>query len=219
MIAAFSTGFAQLSDPAARRVIWLGLFASLAVFAVLWTAIGFLLANTALIAWGWLETLADLLGWLATGIFSWFLFPAVISAVILFMLDDIAKAVEARHYPHLPPAQGAPLAQTVVDAAKFLFVAVLLNLVLLVFLFVPPLFPFVFYGMNGYLLSREYFEMVALRRVPSIEARTLRKAHRGRLFLSGVAIAFLLTVPVVNLLAPIVATAAMVHMFESWRGA
>jgi len=219
MIAAFSKGFEQLSDPAARRVIWLGLFAALAVFAALWTAVGLLLANTALIAWGWLESLADLLGWLATGVFTWFLFPVVISAVILFMLDDIAKAVEARHYPHLPPPLGLALPRIVIDAIKFLAIAIALNMVLLVFLLIPPLFPFVFYGVNGYLLSREYFEMVASRRVSSLEARTLRKAHQGRLFISGVAIAFLLTVPVVNLLAPIVATAAMVHMFESWRGA
>ncbi len=45
----------------------------------------------------------------------------------------------------------------------------------------------------------------------------MRKAHRGTLFLSGVVIAFLMTVPVVNLLAPVIATAAMVHLFEAWR--
>ncbi|HIC29274.1 MAG TPA: hypothetical protein EYO85_07535 [Rhodospirillales bacterium] len=100
----------------------------------------------------------------------------------------------------------------------YLGVLIVLNLFLLVFLLIPPLFPFVFYTVNGYLLGREYFELVALRRIGPEEARRLRKAHRGKLFLTGVIMALLLTLPVVNLLAPVVITAAMVHLFEDWRG-
>jgi uncharacterized protein involved in cysteine biosynthesis len=108
--------------------------------------------------------------------------------------------------------------ETVVSSLKFLGVMVVLNILMLPFLFLGPLFPFVFYAVNGYLLSREYFELVAFRRVGPAEARALRKAHQGALFVSGVVTAFLLTVPVVNLLAPIVAVAATVHLFQRWRG-
>ena len=94
---------------------------------------------------------------------------------------------------------------------------VVLNLVMLVFLLIPPLFPFVFYGVNGYLLGREFFELVALRRIGLEEVRNLRKAHRGRLFLAGIVIAFLFTVPGLNLVAPVIATAVMVHLFEDFR--
>ena len=91
---------------------------------------------------------------------------------------------------------------------RYLGVMIVLNLVLLVFLFFPPLFPFVFYAVNGYLLSREYFELVASRRAGADEIRELRKAHRGQLFVAGVIVALLLTTPGINLLAPVVATAA-----------
>jgi uncharacterized protein involved in cysteine biosynthesis len=37
------------------------------------------------------------------------------------------------------------------------------------------------------------------------------------MFLAGLVTAFLLTVPFVNLVAPIIGTAAMVHLFEAWR--
>ena len=94
-----------------------------------------------------------------------------------------------------------------------------LNIVLLPFLLIPPVFPFVFYGVNGYLLGREYFELVALRRLGAREARALRLARRGPLILAGALVAVLLTIPVVNLVAPVVATAAMVHLFEAWRRA
>ncbi|HSO43189.1 MAG TPA: EI24 domain-containing protein, partial [Rhodospirillales bacterium] len=67
--------------------------------------------------------------------------------------------------------------------------------------------------------SREYFEVVAARRMSAPAAREIRRKHMRRLFLAGLVVAFLLTVPIVNLLAPIVGTAAMVHIFHRLRGA
>ncbi len=217
MLHAFSKGLSQLGDPQIRKVIWFSIAAAGSVFTVLWLAVGALLGATTVFTSGWLEWVVDLLGGLATLVFTWFLFPAVISAVIGIFLEDIAEAVEARHYPALPPAAGLPVAKAVMTVTAYLGIMIALNMVLLIFLLLPPLFPFVFYAVNGYLLGREYFELVALRRTGPEEARRLRKAHRGKLFLAGVATALLLTIPVVNLLAPVVVTAAMVHLFENWR--
>jgi len=207
----------QLGDAACRRVVVRSVALSVAVFMGLWLSVGFLLANTALFAVGWLEAALDLLGGLATAVVTWLLFPAVVSAVIGLFLEDIAGAVETRHFPHLPKSQGAPVAEQIAAALKFLAVMIALNIVMLPFLLLGPLFPFVFYAVNGYLLAREYFELVALRRLPAADARALRKEGGLKLFAAGFVIAFGLTVPVVNLLAPIVATAWMVHMFEGLR--
>ncbi len=217
MLGAFFKAIGQLGDPAFRRVVWTGLGISLGVFAGLWAAVGYGLANTALFESGWLEALADVAGGLTALVLTWLLFPGVVSVVIAVLLDAVVRAVEARHYPHLPEAPGAGVAATVFTAAKFLGALVVLNMAALRFLLVPPVFPFVFYAVNGYLLGREYFELVALRRAGNAETRALRKAHRGQLFLAGLVIALLLTVPVVNLLAPVTATAVMVHLFELWR--
>ena len=217
MIKAFIKAAQQISDPRARRVVWIALLAAAGVFIALWALIGFLLANTALFTIGWLETAIDLLGGLATGVLTWLLFPATISAVIGLFLEDIASAVEERHYPKLGPAHGTEFSDTVITTLKFLGIMLVLNILMLPFLLTGPLFPFVFYSVNGYLLSREYFELVALRRVTSLEAQALRKRNALKLFLTGVLVAFLLTVPIVNLLAPIIATGMMVHLFEDFR--
>ena len=217
MIAAFLKAIDQISDRSTRRVVWISLGFTLAVFIGLMLVVMFLLSSTALFSWGWLETIVDFLGWLAALVITWFLFPGVAGAFTGLMLDRVADAVEARHYPGLPPIKGASFSEALLSAAKFLVIMIFLNIFLLAFLIIPPLFPFVFYGVNGYLLSREYFAMVALRRVGLAEAERLRRAHRGQLFFSGVLIALMLTIPVVNLLAPIVATAAMIHLFEGWR--
>ncbi len=219
VIRAFLKAVGQLGDRAIRRAVWISLGLGAGVMAGLWAAIGYILTSTRLFQTGWLETAVDLLGGAATVVFTWLLFPAVVSAFIGLHVEGITRAVEARHYPGLPPAPGESLASSILTAARFSGLLVVLNLVALIFLVLPPLFPFVFLGLNGYLLSREYFELVAHRRIRADEARALRKAHRARLFAAGVVIAFLLTVPGVNLLAPVVATAAMVHLFEAWRGA
>jgi uncharacterized protein involved in cysteine biosynthesis len=77
----------------------------------------------------------------------------------------------------------------------------------------------VFYGLNGYLLGREYFETVALRRLDPKRASELRRREKWRVFLAGVIITLLLTVPFLNLIAPVIATAFMLHLFESVRRA
>ena len=219
VIRAFIKAVGQLSDRATRRVLWISLGLSATVMAGLWAAIGYLLTRTQVFQTGWLETVVDLLGGAAAVVFTWLLFPAVISAFIALNVEGIARAVEARHYPGLPPAPGQSPASSILTGLRFSALLIALNLIALVFLVVPPLFPFVFLGLNGYLLSREYFELVAHRRIRPEEARGLRRAHRVRLFAFGVVIAALLAVPGVNLLAPVVATAAMVHLFEAWYGA
>ena len=216
MISAFIKAAQQISDPRARRVIWFALAAAAGVFVLLWVVIGFLLANTALFSIGWLETAIDWLGGLATGVLTWLLFPAAISAVIGFFLEEIASAVEDRHYPHLSQAHGLNFSDTVLTTLRFLGIMLALNILMLPLLLTGPLFPFVFYSVNGYLLGREYFELVALRRMSPTEATALRKQNAFKLFLTGALIAFLLTVPIINLLAPIIATGMMVHLFESF---
>ena len=92
---------------------------------------------------------------------------------------------------------------------------VVVNICLLIFLLIPPVFPFVFYAANGYLLGREYFELVALRRVQPQDAKRLRRENRREIFVSGVVVALLLTVPVVNLAAPVIGVAVMAHLFAA----
>lgn len=217
MFSALAKAVGQLSDPKARGVLWKSMGLSIIVFIGLWWAIGYFLASTALVGWLWLDTIFDVLGWIATLLVTILLFPSVMSGLIGVLLEDVAVSVEARHYPLLPAVKGISVVDIATTTLRFMAVMIILNLLLLPFLLLPPVFPFVFYSVNGYLLSREYFELVAVRRVASAEAREIRKAHRGALFLSGVVIAFLMTVPVVNLLAPIIATATMVHLFEAWR--
>ena len=167
---------------------------------------------------------SDLLEWATLAgilIASFLLFPAVVGLVLGVFLEEVAGAVERRHYPGLPAPRPQPVVAAIGGAAGFAATAILLNLLALplylVLLFIPPFNLFVFYGLNGYLFGREYFELVAVRRLDPAAVRRLRRTYRGRLLLAGMIIALLLTLPLINLIAPIIATGFMVHVFEDLR--
>jgi CysZ protein len=217
MLTALFKAIGQLGDPAIRRVLWISLGLSLLTFVLLWAGVGYLLTQTTFFQIGWLDTAIDVLGGFATLALSWLLFPAVVSTTTGFFLEGVAEAVERRHYPDLPPVRSQPLEEVLSSIIKFFGVTLLLNLIMLPFLMIPPLFPFVFYSVNGYLLGREYFDLVAVRRLDPPRARSLRRRHWRTVFTAGVLIVFLLTIPIVNLLAPLIGTAVMVHVFERIR--
>jgi uncharacterized protein involved in cysteine biosynthesis len=217
MVAAFFRAFAQLTDPRIVRLLAVAVLLAVLVFALLWGGIAWLLASTALAKWHWVDRLLELFGGFAALGLCWFLFPAVVSALIGFFLGAAANAVEARHYPALPPAPGLPVLASLLVSLRFLVVTLVLDLLLLPCLWIPVLFPWVWWAVNGYLIGRAYFELAALRRLHVDMARVLRRRHRLRVFAAGLLIAGLLLVPVLNLLAPVIATMAMVHLVERWR--
>lgn len=214
LISAAMKGLGNFSNPRVRLVFWRSIGLSILVFIALLIFVNVLLQQTAFFETAWLETGVDVLGGLAVFLVSLLLFPAAITAVISIFLDDVADAVEKTDYPHLPPARTPPVSEAIIAGARFFGIMVLLNVFLLVLLAVPIIFPFVFYGVNGYLVGREYFELVAQRRLSSRAYTQLRKRRRLTIFITGVLLVFLLTVPFVNLVMPIFATAMMVHLYH-----
>jgi len=217
MLKALSRSASQLNDTATRQIMWLSVGAAVLVFIGLWTGIAFALTQTVFFQWGWLETITDFFGGLATAVITWFLFPGVVSAIIGLFMDQIADCVEARHYPDLPKTKGPPFLDSIIASIKFLGIYVIINLCLLPFLFLGPLYLPIFYIANGYLISREYFELTAHRRLSITSARALRKANKWQLLSLGIAITFLLTVPIINLITPVIAVGTIIHLSQAWR--
>lgn len=205
---------AQIFTPPIRGVLLKSLLGTLVLFALLWALVWYLLYQLPL-PLPWLHWAVEVMGGFAVTALSWVLFPGIASVVVSLFLDQVADAVEARYYPALGPARRQSFREMVLVGVRFAGLSLLLNLLALpVYLFAPAMNLLVFLGLNGYLLSREYFELVAMRRLAPPQARRVRLAHPGQMLLVGVLIAFLLTVPMVNLIAPVFATALMVHVYH-----
>ena len=208
----------QTLSPSLRALLWRSLGLTLSVFVVLLGGVWLLLDRFTATGWVWLDWLLQLSGFTGAMVLAWFLFPLAVSALLAFFADEVCAAVEARHYPALPPAREVPLVEALGEAARFALLALGLNLLVLpLYLFLPGFNLLIFLTLNGFLLGREYFDVVALRRHGRLEARTLRRRLGGRTWQSGAVVALFLLVPVVNLLAPLIGTAFMTHRYHRWR--
>ena len=218
---AFFTALAQMSDPRFRRVLAQGvgltflLLAGLYAFAfwgIAWLVpdavtlpwIGEIGVSNTLLSWGSLVLMMAL---------SVFLMIPVASAFTGIFLDEVADAVEARHYPVLGPAPNVGFADNIRESLTFLGIILVANLAALVFYF-TPLAPFVFYGLNGFLLGREYYRMVAVRRLGRREAGQSFRKNLLTIWAAGALMAVPLSVPILNLLVPILGAATFTHIYH-----
>ena len=225
MIASYAKAIAQLPDPRLAKIVLIGFVITLVLYVIVYFATAWLvdhfLSGISIFGWHPLTILTEWLSGIAIVLISLLLFPAVATTVLSFLLEDVARAVEAAHYPSLGAARRQGFGELLWQALRFMAVVLIINLVGLIF-YIPLA---IFFGLgaalyliiNGYLFGREYFELVAMRRLDRRTADALRRAHLGRVWLGGIVLAFISTVPVLNLLAPVIGTAAMLHEFEALR--
>lgn len=224
ILRAFLLALRQVGDPAFRRVMMLGVALSLALLVAVYA--GFLALIQTLVPEtveiplvGPVAGLDTLVSWgsaLFMIVLSAFLMMPVAAAFSGLFIEDVVRAVEARHYPHLPPVPRLSFADTAIDAVNFFGLLVAVNVGAFVLVpFVGPLAPVLFWAVNGALIGREYFTLVAMRRLGRDGARALRKRHRLRVWLAGTLMAAPLSVPLVNLVIPVLGAATFTHLVQA----
>ena len=217
MLTAFVLAVRDAFAPAQRRALLTSLALALVLLVALWLGASALVAGLHLSALRWLDAAVDVMGSLAALVVAWMLFPAMTMLVLGFFLDGVVTNIERAHYPGLPAPRPIGIGDAVLSAVRLVVLAVFLNLLLLPLYLVPGLNLFVYYGLNGYLVGREYFELVALRRTDRRGLRALWRSDRGGFVLAGAIIAFMLSVPLLNLAAPLIGAAFMAHLVEGLR--
>lgn len=208
----------QIADPRFRGVLLRAVGFTLLLYVGLgWAAWQGIEALAGMVTTGWLHSLiAVALGLGAALLAVWLAVPIAALFVGLF-LDDVAEAVERRFYP--PPGKALSLLGGLLVALRFLLLVVGVNLLLLpVYLLLHGPNALIFLAVNAYLLGREFFEMVGARQAPLDAVRALRRRRAGTVFLAGLMIAVPLSVPVLNLVVPILGTAFMVHVYRALAG-
>jgi uncharacterized protein involved in cysteine biosynthesis len=223
IFSAFFQALGQLGDRRFRRVVLLGVLLALALLVAVYA--GFL----QLVWWltpdqmeipfvGQVTGVETLLGWASLLVMlglSVFLMVPVAAAFTGFFLEDVADAVEDRHYAHLPPAKPLSFGESLRQSVNFLGVVLAVNAVaLFLYPLAGPAVPLLFWAVNGFLLGREYFTLVALRRLTPEATRDLRRRNSGRLWLAGILMAAPLSVPILSLVIPVLGVATFTHLFH-----
>ena len=222
----FLKSVTQFDDPKFRRVLWRGLGLTIVLLIAACLLVNFGINQLLSSAWAanmigdqsWLGALINVGGVLFTIALSIWLMVPVTSAIIALFLDEVAQAVEARHYPHLPKQTATKLQDQILVGIRFLGILLLANIgALILSMIVPLLAPFVFWATNGYLMGREYFQMAAMRRMPRAQAQELFQRHQGSIWTAGILMAIPMSIPLVGLFIPILGAATFTHQFERLR--
>jgi uncharacterized protein involved in cysteine biosynthesis len=220
MLSALIKAFAQWSDPRLRRILKIGVAMALACWVGLALIASMVLKSVTLFENSWADIGSGVALGLAALVVPLLFFSAVATFVMSFWLDDVADIVEERHYPGLGPARHLGWREALLASTRFLLVMVAVTLAaapVYVALLLFGLGIILNYAVNGYLLGREYFELVASRRMESDQARLLFRNNLGRLWLCGAVINLLFQIPLLNLTAPVIAAAFMVHVVQGLR--
>ena len=206
--------FSEILTPAFRSALGkvLGLTVLLLVGAVALLHHGLL--ALVVLPYAWLTALISILAGLGLTVGSVFLVAPVSSIVAGFFIDDLAEHVERDLDPTARPGRPLPILDAVVLSVRFGALSLGVTILALLLLLVPGVNAVAFIGANGYLLGRQYYEFVALRHMTAEDAAALRHRHAGRIFLAGLVIAALVSVPVLNLVTPLFGAAFMVRVFK-----
>jgi CysZ protein len=219
----------QMVSPPLRAMLWKSILLALALIVVLGIGLERLLvhlvdiggasvettvgpqAHLPVDAIAWLLSIAASLGIIVGGVF---LMPAVTAIVASFFADRIGDEVERANYPADPPGKALPLWLAMWEGGKTALLAILIYLCAVPLLLFAGFGAVIFFLATAYILSREYFELAAMRFRPPAEAKLLRKRNAMTVYLAGLFIAAFVSIPIVNLATPLFAMALMVHVHK-----
>lgn len=213
MLSAASRAMGQVFEPAFRKILLKMLGFTALVLIVIWIVLESAVVQLVDLPYG-LDTVISILTGIGA-IFALSFLIAPVSAMFAGLFqDEIAEILEQRDYAQDAPGKPLRMTTAMVQAIKFTGVVILGNIFALLLLLVPGINMIAFFVVNGYLLGREFFEFAANRYLPLEEAKRLRRAYRGTVFMAGLVIAGVLAVPILNLVTPIFATLFMIHLFK-----
>ncbi|CAA0086685.1 Uncharacterised protein [Starkeya nomas] len=206
--------FLQTFSPEYRRVLLRSIGLAIGLLVALGIGAHYALTYFVALDVRWAQITLDILAAFGIIIGAVFLVPPVTSLIAGLFLDDVAALVERTDFPGEPEGKALPIGRSLVLTVRFFGVMLAVNLVALLLLLVPGVNLVVFYVANGYLLGREYFQLAAMRFRDEDQVALLRRHHSGAVFLAGLIIAAVVSVPILNLITPVFATIFMVRLHK-----
>lgn len=216
MISAAFRAANDVLSPRFRSVLWKSVGLTLLLFAgllvLIWVGSSALLT----LPWPWLDEVIAAIASVGLLVALFFLMSPVTALFAGLFLDTVAEVVENKHYASDPQGRPPSALSSALIGVQFGSLVLLINLLLLpaIFLGIGAIILLV---VNSYLLSREYFTMVAVRHMPIAQAHLFRKANASRIWAAGLIPAGLALVPFLNILVPLFATSYFVHIYKRIR--
>lgn len=225
VLRALTLGWADLLRPRILSLVLAGIGLTIALFVALQAATFWLIrifANGSIsLPFLGMVDIGNVLSWGSLALFpvlGFFLMAPVAAGFAGLFAERVAEAVEDIHYADRR-GQALDFMDGLLESLAVMAAVIGVGLLTLVLTpFLGPLAPILFYGANGWLLGREFFQMAARRHLDATHANELRRRNGGRIAIAGALVAIALTIPLVNIAVPLLAAAAFTHLFHLTGG-
>ncbi len=214
------------AEPGIRRLVWRAVIAALVAMALL--TVGLAVGLPPLIAAipdsgiGWLDHAID---WAASIslpfvaiIAIWWVFPAMMAAILSIFVDEVVDIEERRHYPQAIGRRKPALIGEILRALWLGLKLILVHLMLVPFyilLLFTAIGPFILYlAVNAHFLGEEFFTTVALRHHDRAQVAALLRRWRPQIWAAGLVMAAAASIPLINLVSAIFAAALATHLYH-----
>lgn len=160
---------------------------------------------------GWLanvSTAGEFVASVAVVVLAIALSPAISMIVGGVLFFDVATSRIEKKIG-APPARAVPLGEAIWNNTRIALPALVLNLIVIPLYFIPVINAVVFYGLNGFLMGREYATVVAARHMSYRDAVAFRKRNGLAVFFVGLACS------VIPFFAPLVGASAMTRFVHA----
>ena len=220
MIQTFILTIRQLKDPKIVKplviaslftLITIGLCLILGASAIQWIMNSF---SSVLFDWfgdseGWFRIFIHFLGAFFLLILSYFFFASIHAAFLGIFIDDIFDAIAHRHYPSINLRPPMKLFASIIFSTRFVLLSLLLNFVSFPFLllgwFIPPVGITLQVFLNGYLIGKEYGQLLEFRLPVEMHG------EKGKFLGNGMIASLIWMIPVINFIAPVLLAGSILH--------
>lgn len=201
-----------------RGLIFFTAITALSVFIVLFCLFAFGMTYFELADSPKLEKVIEVFGFIVFFIMSLMLFPSVVTFVSGFFIDSVVDKTAKKN--NITRLRNVPLSESLSLSGVVAFKGIALSTLMIPVTLMAGLIPFVnlvpvvlYYGLNGRLLAKEYFFAVALRYMPKEKADEMFDRSGAYWTKGGIIIAILMTIPIINVISPLIAIAFMQRLF------
>ncbi len=213
MLSAALKALGDVISPEFRSVLWKAIGLTLLLFVLLLLGVEALFYFMLLLPWPWLETILAFATGFGLLVLFFFLMVPVTAMFAGLYLDDVAAKVEQKHYAGDGIGNALSLMAGLWVSLRFGLLVLVINILALPFIF-TGIGALILITINAYLLSRQYFEMAAMRSMGLDDAKQFRKDNGLAVFMAGYIPAVMSLVPLLNLIVPLFATSYFVHLFK-----
>ena len=221
MLESIKLTFADMLTPRITNLVIYILISSLIIFFLIIFVFWYLIPD--------LGYIGNILGFFFIGTlnFIWLFFIFSIATILFIPIstlisslysDKIIQQIEGNHYFYTTyPLKEGFWCGTYAGIKLLLWTSlIIIFLTPLLWIFsIGKYFSIILWIMiNGYFIGKEYFELVAIRRLESNEIIEFRTKNYKRLYLGGLLCSLIFSIPILNLVAPAFTTIFTLHEFN-----